>query len=182
MILKMPITNENDILYVHAGDIVYITGVIYTARDAASKRLDDLIKEGKDLPIDLLNQGIYYVGPTPAKPGEVIGSCGTTYSYRMDVYMEGLMKKGLKVMIGKGPRSEEYKELLKKYKGLYLSCIGGCGCLIKDSVKKCDLVCYDDLGCEAIYRLEVEDLYTICTYDAYGNDLFLNGQIKWSGK
>lgn len=179
MKLIVPITDEKIIKNLHAGDVVYLTGVIYTARDAAHKRLTDLLDAGKSLPVDLKNGAIYYVGPTPARPGEVIGSAGPTSSYRMDYYAEALMKEGLKVMIGKGSRAEEYKELLKKYNAVYLSSIGGAGASIAQSIKKCDLVCYEDLGAEAIYRLEVVDFYAIVTYDSYGVDLFYEGVSKY---
>ena len=125
--------------------------------------------------------GIYYVGPTPAKPGRAIGSAGPTSSYRMDPYAEPLLKQGLKVMIGKGPRSQEYKDLLVKYNAVYLSAIGGAAASISESIKKCDLVCYEDLGAEAIYRLEVEDFFSIVTYDTLGNDLFEQGINKYKG-
>lgn len=180
--LNVPITNENDILNIHTGDIVYISGYIYTGRDAAHKRLCDLINDKKDLPISLNNETIYYVGPSPARPGEVIGSAGPTSSYRMDSYSGMLMEKGLKIMIGKGPRSKEYKEELKEHKAIYLSCIGGSACLISKCIKKAEVVAYEDLGTEAIYRFKVENMYTICTYDSYGNDLFKEGIEKFRGK
>lgn len=177
--LNVPITNVEDILKLRAGDVVYITGVIYTARDAAHKRFVELIDKGEDLPVDFTNGAIYYVGPTPAKPGRVIGSAGPTSSYRMDPYSEKMMQCGLKIMIGKGSRSEEYKEQLQKYQCVYLSTIGGAAASISESIKKCDLVTYEDLGAEALRRLEVEDFYTIVTYDAYGNDLYEEGVKKY---
>ena len=131
--------------------------------------------DNKPLPIDVNGGAIYYVGPTPTKPGRAIGSCGPTSSYRMDPYVEPLLKEGLKVMIGKGPRSSEYRELLKKYDALYFSAIGGAAASISESVKKCDLICYEDLGAEAIYKLEVDGFFAIVTYDTYGNDLFKEG-------
>ena len=168
--LRLPLT-ENDIASLRAGDIVYLSGTIYTARDAAHKRIADALQKG-DLPIPLDNACIYYVGPTPARPNEVIGSAGPTSSYRMDPYTRPLLEKGLKVMIGKGPRSNDYREALKQYHALYLTCIGGAAVSISQTIKKCDLVCYPDLGPEAIYRLEVEDFFTIVTYDIYGGDLY----------
>lgn len=168
---KLPLTEEQ-IHDLRIGDKVELTGIIYTARDAAHKRLVDLIKDGKELPIDLKNACIYYVGPTPAKPNRPIGSCGPTSSYRMDPYAEALLEQGLKIMIGKGPRSEEFRSLLKKYNAIYLSAVGGTAALISESIKKCDLVCYEDLDAEAIYRLEVKDFFGIVTYDSQGNDLF----------
>ena len=176
--LQLPLSEEV-IKTLRAGDILELSGVIYTGRDAAHKRLVELLEKNEKLPIDVNGGGIYYVGPTPAKPGRAIGSAGPTSSYRMDPYSEPLLKEGLKVMIGKGPRSEEYKELLKKYKAVYLSAIGGAAAQISESIKKCDLVCYEDLGAEAIYRLEVEDFFSIVTYDTLGNDLFEEGINKY---
>ena len=141
--LQLPLTIEQ-IKSLRAGDKVELTGVIYTGRDAAHKRLVELLANNEPLPIDLNGGAIYYVGPTPAKPGRPIGSCGPTSSYRMDPYAEPLLKEGLKVMIGKGRRSDEYRDLLVKYHGIYLSAIGGAAASISESVKKCDLVCYED--------------------------------------
>ena len=163
----------------HAGDAVKISGVIYTGRDAAHKRLCELLARGEELPIDVKGASIYYVGPTPAKPDRVIGSAGPTSSYRMDAYSEPLLKEGLKIMIGKGPRSEELKNMLPKYGAVYMSAIGGAAASISESVKKCDVIAYEDLGAEAIYRMEVEDFYAIVTYDAHGGDLFKSGIEKY---
>lgn len=176
--VKLPLTLEV-IKSLRAGDILELSGVIYTGRDAAHKRLVELLDKNEKLPIDVDGGAIYYVGPTPAKPGRAIGSAGPTSSYRMDPYAEPLLKQGLKVMIGKGPRSSEYKELLKKYNAVYLSAIGGAAASISEAIKKCDLVCYEDLGAEAIYRLEVEDFFSIVTYDILGNDLFEEGINKY---
>lgn len=178
--LTLPLTEEV-IKSLRAGDILELSGVIYTGRDAAHKRLVELLDNNKPLPIEVNGGGIYYVGPTPAKPGRAIGSAGPTSSYRMDPYAEPLLKQGLKVMIGKGPRSQEYKDLLVKYNAVYLSAIGGAAASISESIKKCDLVCYEDLGAEAIYRLEVEDFFSIVTYDTLGNDLFEQGINKYKG-
>jgi len=169
--LNLPISPE-DVKKLRAGDIVYFTGVMYTARDAAHKRLVELIKEGKELPMDVKNSAIYYVGPTPAKPGRAIGSAGPTSSYRMDPYSEDLMKLGLRVMIGKGPRSKELKEALVRNNSVYLSAIGGAAALISETIKKCDMIAYPDLGAEAIHRLEIEEFMAIVTYDSVGGDLF----------
>ncbi len=176
--LKTPITQEQ-IQQLHIGDAVKITGVIYTGRDAAHKRLCELLEQGKQLPIDVNGAVIYYVGPTPAKPGRAIGSAGPTSSYRMDAYSEPLLKQGLKMMIGKGPRSTELKNMLPKYGAVYLSAIGGAAASISESVKKCEIVAYEDLGAEAIHRLEVQDFYAIVTYDAQGNDLFEQGIAQY---
>lgn len=169
--LTLPLSEE-DVLSLRAGDKIELSGVIYTGRDAAHKRLVELLANNQPLPIDVNGGVIYYVGPTPAKPGRAIGSAGPTSSYRMDAYSEPLMQQGLKVMIGKGPRSEEYRQMLVKYGAVYVSAIGGAAASISESVKKCDLVCYEDLGAEAVYRLEVEGFFGIVTYDSKGNDLF----------
>lgn len=179
MKLNLPLQSKEEVLKLHAGDEVYITGTIYTARDAAHKRMVELISKGEKLPMDVANGAIYYVGPTPAKPGRAIGSAGPTSSYRMDPYSEDLMKQGLKVMIGKGSRNDKYKNDLVKYGCVYLSTVGGAAALISESIKKCEIIAYEDLGAEAIYKLEVEDFYTICTYDAYGKDLFQEGVKKY---
>lgn len=167
--------DEKVIRSLRAGDTVSVSGIMYTGRDAAHKRFVELLNDGKQLPIDVDGGIIYYVGPTPAKPGRAIGSAGPTSSYRMDAYAEPLLKKGLKVMIGKGPRSKEFKELLKKYGAVYLSAIGGAAASISESVKKCEVVAYEDLGAEAVHRLETEDFFAIVTYDSEGNDLFEQG-------
>lgn len=177
--INLPLT-ESNLKELVAGTIVELTGTIYTGRDAAHKRLVTLIKNNQPLPIDLNNGAIYYVGPTPTKPNMVIGSAGPTSSYRMDPYTEDMLKQGLKIMIGKGPRSEEYKELLQKYKAVYISAIGGAAAIISKSIKKSEIVCYEDLGAEAIYKLEVENFFGIVTYDIYGNDLFEEGRKKYS--
>lgn len=176
--LTTPIT-EKTARSLRAGDIVLITGTIYTGRDAAHKRLCELLARGESLPIDVKNSVIYYVGPTPAKPGRAIGSAGPTSSYRMDPYAEPLLQQGLRVMVGKGSRGKEFKELLKKYGGVYLSAIGGAAASISETIKKCEVVTYEDLGAEAIHRLEVEDFYAIVTYDSEGNDLFEQGIEKY---
>ena len=176
--LEIP-TSTEEILDLKAGDEVLLSGVIYTARDAAHKRLCELIEKGCELPLDISNSAIYYVGPTPTKPGRVIGSAGPTSSYRMDPYTELMLSCGVKIMIGKGPRSNECREALVKHGAVYMSAIGGAAALISESIKKCELVAYEDLGAEAIYRLEVEDFYAIVTYDARGNDLFSEGISKY---
>jgi fumarate hydratase subunit beta len=170
MKLTTPI-QESDIKKLKAGDIVYISGIIYTARDAAHKRLVDAIEQNDSLPIDFNGQVIYYVGPTPAKENRPIGSCGPTSSYRMDAYALPLMKKGLKVMIGKGDRSDEFIEQMIDQKGVYLQAIGGTGALLSRKVKKSEVVLYEDLGPEAVHKLEVEDFPAIVTYDIYGGNL-----------
>ena len=176
--LKPPLSDE-DVEKLKIGDRVLINGIIYTGRDAAHKRLFDLLKEGKDLPFDLKGQIIYYVGPTPAKPGQVFGSAGPTTSYRMDAYSPTLIEKGLKGMIGKGMRSDAVKEAMKKYKAVYFAATGGAGALLAKRVKKAEIVAYEDLGPEAIRRLEVDDLPVIVVNDVRGNDLYIEGEKKY---
>ncbi|KPK89103.1 MAG: fumarate hydratase [Deltaproteobacteria bacterium SM23_61] len=177
--LKTPLTDA-DVEKLKAGDKVLITGVIYTGRDAAHKRLTDLLKEGKPLPVDLKGQIIYYVGPAPAKPGHAIGSAGPTTSGRMDAYSPRLMEIGLKGMIGKGMRKKEVIEAMKKYKAVYLAATGGAGALLAKSVKKAQVVAYEDLGPEAINRLEVVDFPAIVVNDTKGNDLYQQGMAQYA--
>ena len=176
--IKPPLSDQ-DVEKLKTGDRVFINGIIYTGRDAAHKRLFDLLKGGKDLPFDIEGQIIYYVGPTPAKPGQVFGSAGPTTSYRMDAYSPLLIEKGLKGMIGKGMRSDTVKEAIKKYKAVYFAATGGAGALLAKRVKKAEIVAYEDLGPEAIRRLEVEDLPVIVVNDVLGNDLYIEGEKKY---
>ena len=176
--LKTPISDE-DVERLKIGDRVLISGTIYTGRDAAHKRLSDLLKQGKDLPFDIKGQIIYYVGPTPARPGRVFGSAGPTTSYRMDAYSPALLEKGLKGMIGKGMRSEAVKEAMKKYRAVYFAATGGAGALLAKRVKKAEVVAYEDLGTEAIRRLEVEDFPVIVINDVRGNDLYIEGERRY---
>ena len=176
--LKTPLT-DRDVEKLKIGDRVLINGVIYTGRDAAHRRLFDLLKSGKEFPFDLRGQVIYYVGPTPAKPGQVIGSAGPTTSYRMDAFAPALIEKGLKGMIGKGMRSDQVKEAMKRHKAVYFATTGGAGALLAKRVKKAEVVVYDDLGPEAIRRLEVEDLPVIVVNDVEGNDLYVEGAKKY---
>jgi fumarate hydratase subunit beta len=164
--------DEKTVLGLRAGQKVLIDGIFYTARDASHKRLVELMEQDKPLPFDLIGSVIYYVGPTPARPGQVIGSAGPTTSSRMDPYMEPLYKRGLKGTIGKGERSQEVIDLMKKYKAVHFSNIGGAAALIAKSIKKCDLIAFEDLGTEAICRLEVKDFFAIVAYDTQGNDLY----------
>jgi fumarate hydratase subunit beta len=176
--LKTPL-NDEDVEKLVIGDRILFNGIIYTGRDAAHKRLVDLLKEGKKLPFDIKGQVIYYVGPTPAKPGQVFGSAGPTTSYRMDAYAPSLIEKGLKGMIGKGMRSEAVKEAMKKHKAVYFAATGGAGALLAKRVKKAEVLAYEDLGPEAIRRLEVEDLPVIVVNDVRGNDLYVEGEKKY---
>jgi fumarate hydratase subunit beta len=162
-----------------AGDKVFITGTLLTGRDAAHKKLIDLIKEGKQLPVDIKGQLIYYVGPTPARPGKPIGSAGPTTSYRMDSYAPTLHALGLKGTIGKGSRSKEVKEALKKNKAVYLAAVGGAGALISKSIEGSEVMAYPELGPEAIIRLKVKDFPCIVINDMYGGDLYEEGKKKY---
>lgn len=162
-----------------AGDMVEITGIIYTARDAAHKRLLEALRQGENLPIDIKDQIIYYVGPCPAKPGQAIGSCGPTTSFRMDAYTPTVLDLGLRGMIGKGTRSDEVIKSMKNNGAVYFAAIGGAGATIARSVKKADVVAYEDLGPEAIYRLEVEGFPCIVAIDSEGNSLYQSGPEKY---
>ncbi|QSH41650.1 Fe-S-containing hydro-lyase [Lentisphaerota bacterium ZTH] len=165
--------NESTVRKLKAGDQVLLTGTIYTGRDAAHKRLCELIDSGKKLPVDLNGQAIYFVGPCPAKPGQPIGSAGPTSSYRMDAYSPTVIAEtGLRAMIGKGARSREVVDAMKKHGCVYFAATGGAAALIARCIKSCQVVCYDDLGPEAIHRLEVENMPLIVAVDTDGNDLY----------
>ncbi|MCX6004123.1 MAG: Fe-S-containing hydro-lyase [Chloroflexi bacterium] len=176
--IKAPL-DEKTVEKLKAGEQVFITGVIYTARDAAHKRLVEALDKGEKLPLDIKNQVIYYMGPAPAKPGHAIGSAGPTTSGRMDSYAPRLMAEGLKGMIGKGDRSQAVKDAMKKYKAVYFAAIGGAGALISKSIKKAEIIAYDDLGAEAIRRLEVEDFPATVINDIYGGDLYEEGKARY---
>jgi fumarate hydratase subunit beta len=176
--LKTPLTDQ-DVGKLKIGDKVLLTGVIYTGRDAAHKRLFDLIQAGKELPLDIRGQVIYYVGPAPAKPGKPIGSAGPTTSYRMDAYAPKLMELGLKGMIGKGNRGADVVEAMKEYKAVYFGATGGAGALLAKSIKKAETIAYEDLGPEAIQCLEVEDFPVVVINDTKGNDLYVEGAKKY---
>ena len=179
--LVMPVSTE-DILDLKVGEMVELRGVIYTGRDAAHKRFINAIENGEELPFNPEGQGIYYVGPTPSKPGEVIGSAGPTTSYRMDDLTVPLLERGLKVMIGKGKRSEKVVEGMKKYKAVYLAAIGGAGAYISDSIKECEVIAYDDLGAEAVRKLKVENLKLTVAIDSEGNNIYEEGRNKFMKK
>jgi fumarate hydratase subunit beta len=176
--LHTPLSDE-DVLKLRIGDKVLISGVIYTGRDAAHKRLVELLDKGQDLPIDLQGQIIYYVGPSPAKPGRPIGSAGPTTSYRMDPYAPKLIAKGLKGMIGKGPRGQAVVEAMQRHRCVYFGAVGGAAALIARAIKKAAVVAYEDLGPEAIQRLEVEELPVIVAQDAHGGDLYRQGVERY---
>jgi len=169
--ISLPL-NDKIIESLHAGDNVLLTGYMYTGRDAAHKRLCQLLDDGKELPFDIKNQTIYYVGPAPTKPGYVIGPAGPTTSYRMDTYTVPLLEQGLKGMIGKGLRSAEVIEGIKKHKAVYFAAIGGAAALISKSIKSKEIICYDDLGTEAVQKLYVEDFPAIVVIDSNGNNLY----------
>jgi fumarate hydratase subunit beta len=172
--LTTPLSDE-DVKKMKAGDKVYLSGTLYTARDAAHKRLVELVKKGEKLPVDVEGQIIYYVGPAPAKPGQAIGSAGPTTSYRMDPYAPTLIEQGLRGMIGKGPRGQSVVDAMKKHHAVYLAATGGAAALIAKSVTKSEVVAYEDLGAEAIRKLEVKDMPLIVAQDCYGGNLFEEG-------
>lgn len=173
--IKTPLTQE-DARKLKAGDSCLISGVIYTARDAAHKRLCELVAEGKELPLDVKDAIIYFVGPTPAKEGQAIGSAGPTTSYRMDAYSPTLIAEGLTGMIGKGKRGPEVIDAMKKHGAVYFGAIGGCGALLSKCIKKAEIIAYEDLGAEAIRRLEVEDFPVVVIIDSEGNNLYETGK------
>ena len=158
-----------------AGDKLTVSGTIYTARDAAHKRLTELIASGEELPLDIRGAAIYYAGPTPEKPGQVIGSCGPTTSGRMDAYAPGLLDRGLAVMIGKGDRNAAVIDAIVRNGAVYLAAMGGAGALMGSCVKAARIVCYEDLGCEAIRELKVENMPLTVVIDSQGNDLYKTG-------
>ena len=164
-----------------AGDLCEITGVLYTARDAAHKRFLEAIKKGEKLPVDLTRQILYYVGPTPARPGHVIGSAGPTTAVRMDSYLETMLANtGLKATIGKGHRSRAALGSMKKYGAVYFAALGGTGAALSQHIKKAQIVAYEDLGTEAVRRLEVEKFPVYCINDLAGNDHYRSEKAKWS--
>jgi fumarate hydratase subunit beta len=176
--ITLPLSDEV-LETLHAGDELLLTGVMYVGRDAAHKRMVETLLAGGSLPVDLKGQVIYFMGPTPARPGKAIGSAGPTSSYRMDTYSPRLMAEGLKGMIGKGMRSGEVKEAMKKFKAVYLGAIGGAGALISSSIRKVDIVAYDDLGPEALRRIEVQDFPATVINDIYGGDLYEEGRAQF---
>jgi len=163
---------EKDLHSLKSGDEILLSGIIYTGRDAAHKLMCQALEKGENLPFDIKGQTIYYVGPTPAKPGMPIGSCGPTSSYRMDRYSLLTMQHGLLVMIGKGERSEAFKKSLQLNQGVYLIAVGGIGAKLASTVKKATLIAYPELESEAIYKLEVVDFPCIVAYDMHGGDVF----------
>jgi len=167
--------NKEVLKQLKIGDKVYISGTIYTGRDAAHKRLVDLVQAGKDLPFDIEGQIIYYVGPAPAPPGKPIGSAGPTTSYRMDPYAPILMDAGLKGMIGKGPRNQAVIDSMKKNNAVYFAAIGGAAVVVAESIKEAKVIAYEDLGTEAIRELKVKNFPCIVANDVHGNDIYQEG-------
>ncbi len=176
--VKVPMSRE-EARKLKAGDSVLLSGVIYTARDAAHKRLCELADAGKELPLDVKDAVIYFVGPTPAKPGEVIGSAGPTTAYRMDAYSPTMISLGLTGMIGKGKRNEAVVSAMKEYGAVYFGAIGGCGALLSRCIKKAEVIAYEDLGAEAIRRLEVEAFPVVVIVDSEGNNLYETGRADY---
>ncbi|MBS4006814.1 MAG: Fe-S-containing hydro-lyase [Clostridium sp.] len=177
--ISAPLSDE-DVLKLRAGDNLLISGVIYTGRDAAHQKLFELVEAGELLPVDFSGQMIYYVGPSPAKPGKVIGSAGPTTSGRMDIYTPALLAQGLKACIGKGSRSQAVKDALVKYKAVYLAATGGAAALLARTVRHAEVVAYAELGAEAIYRLVVEDFPATVVNDVYGNDIYEEGRKQYA--
>ena len=176
--ITLPLTDET-LRELKTGDNVLLTGIIYAARDAAHQRMAQALGQGKPLPFDVKGQIIYYMGPSPAKPGQAIGSAGPTTSGRLDIYSPRLLAEGLKGMMGKGMRSPAVKEAMKEYKAVYLAAIGGAGALISRSIKKSEVIAYEELESEAIRRLEVEDFPATVINDIYGGDLYQAGKTRY---
>ncbi len=177
-IVNTPLTEET-VKGLKAGDRVLLHGVIYTGRDAAHKRLIEMLEKGEKLPLELEGQIIYYVGPCPAKPGRVIGSAGPTTSGRMDAYTPQLLERGLKGMIGKGIRNNEVVDAIKKNKAVYFAAIGGAGALLAEAIKEANVLAFEDLGPEAIYQLKVENFPVTVIIDSEGNDLYKMGKEQY---
>ena len=176
--LTTPVTRE-DLAPLKAGDTVLLSGVVYTARDAAHKRMMELLDQGEPLPFPVEGSALYYVGPTPERPGEVIGSAGPTTSGRMDAYSPRLLDLGQAIMIGKGARNRAVKEAVVRNGGVYLAALGGAGALMSASVKALEVICWEDLGCEAVRRLEVADMPLTVILDAHGGDLYESGPAAY---
>lgn len=177
--LRLPLRAE-DVQMLRAGDTVFLTGEIYTGRDAAHKRLAALLDAGQPLPIDLKGQTIYYVGPAPASPGHAVGSAGPTTSYRMDAYTPRLLQMGLRGMIGKGMRDEAVRQAMQRYGAVYFGAVGGAAALISRHIKKSEVVAYPDLGPEAIHRFTIEHFPVIVLMDAHGGNLYASGPAQYA--
>jgi fumarate hydratase subunit beta len=180
MVKKILLPLTDDIIEgLRAGDSVLLTGVLYVARDAAHRRMVETLDKGELLPFDIQGQTIYYMGPSPAPPGRVIGSAGPTTSGRMDIYTPRLIEQGLKGMIGKGIRSQAVKDAILKFKAVYFGAIGGAGAVISRSIRKAEVIAYDDLGTESVRKIEVEDFPAVVVNDIYGADLFNDGKAAY---
>ena len=179
--VTLPLTDET-LEGLRAGDNVLLTGVMYVARDTAHKRIVEALDKGQPLPFDIRGQTIYYMGPSPARPGHVIGAAGPTTSGRMDGYSPRLISEGLKGMIGKGMRSQAVKDAMIKHKAAYFAAIGGAGALISKSIKKAETIAYEDLGAEAVLRIEVEDFPATVVNDVHGGDLYDEGKARYISK
>ena len=178
--LTTPVTKEM-LAPLKAGDTVLLSGTVYTARDAAHKRMMDLLDAGQPLPFPVEGSTVYYVGPTPERPGQVIGSAGPTTSGRMDAYSPRLLDLGQAIMIGKGARNQAVKEAVVRNEAVYLAALGGAGALMAASVKELEVICWEDLGCEAVRRLEVKDMPLTVILDGSGNDLYQSGPATYLG-
>jgi fumarate hydratase subunit beta len=176
--IALPLT-DGTLEELRAGDDVLLSGVMYVARDTAHKRITEALEQGKQLPFDFRGQTVYYMGPSPAKPGQVIGAAGPTTSGRMDIYAPRLIAEGLKGMIGKGMRSKPVKDAMKKHRAVYFAAIGGAGALISKRIKKSEVVAYGELGAEAVLRIEVADFPAIVVNDIHGGDLYEEGKAKY---
>jgi fumarate hydratase subunit beta len=176
--IALPLTDDT-LQGLRAGDDVLLSGTMYVGRDSAHKRIVEALDQGKPLPFDVRGQTIYYMGPSPAKPGQAIGSAGPTTSGRMDSYSPRLMAEGLRGMVGKGMRTPAVKEAMKKYRAVYFAAIGGAGALISKAIKKSDVIAYEELGAEALLRIEVADFPVIVINDIYGGDLYDEGKAKY---
>ncbi|MFH0942507.1 MAG: Fe-S-containing hydro-lyase [Chloroflexota bacterium] len=176
--VKLPFSEET-LAGLRAGDDLLLSGVLYAARDAAHQRMVADLEQGRPLPFDIRGQTLYFMGPTPARPGQVIGSAGPTTSGRMDSYSPALISAGLKVMIGKGKRSPAVKEAMKRHRAIYLGATGGTGALISRSIQHRETVAYPELGAEAILRLEVSDFPVTVINDIYGDDLYETGKARY---
>lgn len=176
--IVLPLTDAS-LEDLRAGDDVLFSGTMYVGRDSAHKRIVEALDQGKPLPFDIKGQTIYYMGPSPAKPGQVIGSAGPTTSGRMDSYSPRLMAEGLKGMVGKGMRAPAVKEAMQKYKAVYFAAIGGAGALISKAIRKSEVIAYEELGAEALLKIDVEDFPVIVINDIYGGDLYEEGKAKY---
>jgi len=176
--IALPLT-DGTLDELRAGDDVLLSGVMYVARDAAHKRIIEALEQGKELPFDFRGETVYYMGPSPAKPGQVIGAAGPTTSGRMDIYAPRLIAEGLKGMIGKGMRSKAVKDAMKKHRAVYFAAIGGAGALISKRIRKSEVVAYGELGAEAVLRIEVADFPAIVVNDIHGGDLYEEGKARY---